>query len=175
MHDKNLRRCGCCRKQLPKTEFGRVGKSTVYEKSCRTCLCQAGRPNHASFSNPWSGIIRSGTSGRWEHVVGCTADVFNEWVEDQFTDGMSWDNHGEWQFDHVWSLYSYDFPKIFKSGGDIVAAMAHAGHYTNISPLWKSDNTAKSFWCGDRKYEPFCYTPVRSYLINPESKVEVLR
>ncbi len=173
--DKDFKECSVCRNLLPITEFGRAGRSRKLHARCRTCngIVERSSGLLTDVNNPWKAIIRTGTHSRWEKIIGCGADYFDQWIESQFSGGMCWDNKSEWQYDHIWSLHSYNFPSVFKSGGDIEAAVAHAGHFTNIAPMWKEDNIAKSLRCGDREYEPFRYTPERSNLIAPESEIKL--
>ena len=32
--------------------------------------------------------------------LGCNMELFNEHIEQQFTEGMSWENYDEWHIDH---------------------------------------------------------------------------
>ena len=67
--------------------------------------------------------------------LGCSIPEFKAHIEKQFTEGMSWDNHGEWHLDHIKSLASFDL-----SNADEAKA---ACHYTNYQPLWALDNQRK--------------------------------
>ena len=61
-----------------------------------------------------------------------------KWIESQFVDGMSWDNHGEWHIDHIRPCASFDLtdPEQQKE----------CFNYKNLQPLWAKDNLSK----GDR-------------------------
>lgn len=68
--------------------------------------------------------------------VGCSKDDFVNHIASKFTEGMSWQNYGEWEIDHIYPLSKFDLTKedeIFK-----------AMNYTNMQPLWMSDNRKKS-------------------------------
>lgn len=67
-------------------------------------------------------------------LVGCTFDQLVSSVESKFTDGMSWDNYGEWHLDHI-------IPFAAASTIEQVEALCH---YTNLQPLWASDNLRKA-------------------------------
>jgi hypothetical protein len=70
--------------------------------------------------------------------LGCDKEFLREYIENQFTEGMSWDNYGnregQWSLDHIKpvSLY-YDNPEL----------LPELIHYTNLQPLWHVDNVRK--------------------------------
>lgn len=51
-------------------------------------------------------IKRTGNSKskRVEDILGCSLEDFKEYISNQFQDGMSWDNWGEWHLDHITPL-----------------------------------------------------------------------
>ena len=71
-------------------------------------------------------------------LLGCTAEQARQHLENQFTDGMSWDNYGlyGWHIDHIIPCASFDLsdPEQQKE----------CFHYTNLQPLWAEDNLKKS-------------------------------
>ncbi len=69
-------------------------------------------------------------------ILGCDFETFKTHIERQFTDGMNWDNHGlyGWHYDHILPVATA------KSYEDII----RLNHYTNLRPLWASDNLLKS-------------------------------
>jgi hypothetical protein len=67
--------------------------------------------------------------------VGCSIDELKEHLSNQFTDGMSWDNYGEWHIDHITPCASFDLSKE----SDIFDCF----NYSNLQPLWAKDNLAK--------------------------------
>lgn len=73
-----------------------------------------------------------------ESYFGCAIDGVRAHLESLFSPGMTWDNHGVrgWHVDHIRPIASFD-----KSDPD----WAHAAcHYTNLQPLWATDNLAKA-------------------------------
>lgn len=66
-------------------------------------------------------------------ILGCTFNELITHLENQFTDGMSWDNKGLWHIDHIVpiSLASTEEEAIILN------------HHTNLRPLWASDNSIK--------------------------------
>lgn len=67
--------------------------------------------------------------------LGCTVAECTEYLESLFQPGMTWENHGEWEIDHVCPLASFDLSNREQ--------FLQACHYTNLQPLWRSDNNAK--------------------------------
>jgi len=55
------------------------------------------------------------------------------YIENLFVDGMTWDNYGEWEIDHIIPISSG------KTEEDVIRLC----HYTNLQPLWKKDNRLK--------------------------------
>jgi hypothetical protein len=68
-------------------------------------------------------------------LVGCTHAELRAHIEAQFTDGMSWDNHGAWEVDHIRPLCSFDLLKEDERKA--------AFFYKNLQPLWRLDNLSK--------------------------------
>ena len=89
------------------------------------------------------------------NYLGIDLEGFIAHIEDQFTDGMSWDNRGKdgWHFDHIRPLASFPF-KDYKLGSDeFESLMYEAWHYTNFQPLWAFDNLSKnSYYKGEKHF-----------------------
>ena len=68
--------------------------------------------------------------------MGCSTIEFKLHLENNFKDGMSWDNYGEWEIDHIIPLSSFNL----KDRNEFLKA----AHYTNMQPLWKAENRSKS-------------------------------
>ena len=84
----------------------------------------------------YKGRVKSKKS---QELIGCTWEELAKHLEDQFSSGMTHENHGEWHIDHIRPLSSFDpsSPEDEKI----------ANHYTNLQPLWASDNLSKgSTW-----------------------------
>jgi hypothetical protein len=69
-----------------------------------------------------------------EKMLGCTFNQFAKHIEKQFTDGMNWDNRGDWHLDHIVPL----------SCATTIEGLEMLSHYKNIRPLWAADNLSKS-------------------------------
>lgn len=68
-----------------------------------------------------------------EVILGCTTAFFKEWISSQFLQGMSFENHGRWHIDHY-------IPMSFAKNEQQALAL---NHYSNLRPLWGSDNLKK--------------------------------
>jgi hypothetical protein len=68
--------------------------------------------------------------------IGCDIQFFKNWLEFQFSDGMTWDNYGEWHMDHVIPCSTFDL----SNDNEIKECF----NWKNYQPLWKKDNLVKS-------------------------------
>jgi len=68
-------------------------------------------------------------------VIGCPPIFLKKHLEKQFTDGMSWGNHGlyGWHIDHIIPL----------SSAKTEEKVYELCHYTNLQPLWAEVNLKK--------------------------------
>ena len=69
-----------------------------------------------------------------QEMLGVDWKVCKAHIERQFTKGMNWNNHGEWQIDHIIPLASAKNEKELRK----------LCHYRNLQPLWAVDNMSKS-------------------------------
>jgi len=82
-------------------------------------------------------------NGKYKHattkkLLGCSYEEVREHLENQFVDGMTWDNYGinGWTVDHIIPVSSFDLTKEEEQ--------KKCFHYTNLQPLWAEDNISKS-------------------------------
>jgi hypothetical protein len=68
--------------------------------------------------------------------VNYSLDDFLKRIEYNFKDGMSWDNYGEWEIDHIKPV------KRFYDQGKFDINLVNA--LCNLKPLWKIENRKKS-------------------------------
>lgn len=80
-----------------------------------------------------------GRTKSWRILTPYTIDQLKSHLERQFCDGMSWDNVGKWEIDHIIPVKSF---KIQSEGDDEFNA---CWALSNLRPMWKSDNRKKSF------------------------------
>jgi hypothetical protein len=74
----------------------------------------------------------------WEDVVGYTLKDLMSHLETLFEPGMSWDNYGEWEIDHIRPKSSFRFESIKDS------QFKECWGLNNLQPLWESDNAKKN-------------------------------
>lgn len=74
-------------------------------------------------------------SGSAVQDLGCSIDEYIKYIEAKFTEGMTWENYGEWHLDHIKPLTSFDLIDRQQ--------FLEAAHYTNYQPLWAEDNLRK--------------------------------
>lgn len=73
-------------------------------------------------------------NSRTEQILGCDYETFKSHIESKFTEGMNWQNRGEWHVDHV-------VPISFAASEEQLLKL---NHYTNLQPLWEAQNLEKS-------------------------------
>jgi hypothetical protein len=74
---------------------------------------------------------------RTEKMIGCTIEQLKIHLEARFKRGMTWDNHGScWHIDHIIPMAHFDLTDERQ--------LLAASHYTNMQPMWASENLAKS-------------------------------
>jgi len=87
-------------------------------------------------SNILTSIKRKGYSKKTKtyKILGCDYDFFKSYIEAQFKEGMTWENHGQWHFDHI-------IPVSFAKSEEELIRLSH---YSNFQPLWAEENLSKS-------------------------------
>lgn len=73
-------------------------------------------------------------TGRTMNVVGCSHEQFRVHIEKQFLKGMTWENRDQWHIDHITPISKATCEE------DVIALY----HFTNLRPMWASDNIRKS-------------------------------
>lgn len=68
-------------------------------------------------------------------LVGCTMARLRAHLERQFADGMTWNNYGDWHIDHIKPCVAFDLTDPEQQ--------RECFHYTNMQPLWASENQSK--------------------------------
>ena len=70
-------------------------------------------------------------------LIGCTANELKNYLESKFQSGMNWDNYGRdgWHVDHIKPCTAFDLIDPEEQ--------RECFHYTNLQPLWATDNIKK--------------------------------
>ena len=69
-------------------------------------------------------------------LIGCTAKELRYHLKSLFKDGMTFDNYGEWEVDHIYPISLTDMTNLDE--------VKQCCNYKNLQPLWMSDNRSKS-------------------------------
>ena len=67
--------------------------------------------------------------------IGCSIPQLRKHLEQQFQDGMTWDNHGDWHIDHIKPCAAFDLTNEDEQ--------RQCFHYSNLQPLWAKENMTK--------------------------------
>jgi hypothetical protein len=78
--------------------------------------------------------VGSSKNKRSLEILGCSFGYFSTYIENQFKEGMTLENYGEWELDHI-------VPQDLAITAEDVIAL---NHYSNFQPLFKTDNIRKS-------------------------------
>lgn len=76
-------------------------------------------------------------SGKTTELIGCNIEELKKHIEQQFKQGMSWDNWSPdgWHIDHIMPCSSFDLTKE--------AEQKKCFHWSNLQPLWAEENYKK--------------------------------
>lgn len=77
-------------------------------------------------------------NGHYFEILQYSPDELINHLENQFTDGMTWDNYGEWHVDHITPISLYDIKEI----GD--SEFMECWSLKNLQPMWGEENIRKS-------------------------------
>ena len=81
----------------------------------------------------WSYTKYNGKSKTTFEIVGLTVEELKIHLENQFTNGMNWENYGTWHIDHIIPLDSAkDENELYR-----------LCYYTNLQPMWGNENIRK--------------------------------
>lgn len=72
-----------------------------------------------------------------EELLGCTVEEARKYLESLFEEGMTWDNNTKdgWHIDHIIPCTAFNLSDIEEQ--------KKCFHFTNLQPLWASDNESK--------------------------------
>ena len=163
MNTKTCTKCGI-EKTATNEFFGKMRKGKYgLDSRCKSCKCKAmsihkqnpevkrrrnellkeKRKNDTHFkvlsnlrSRLWHAVKGNTKSEPTLKLLGCTVEHLVSYLENQFTEGMNWDNYGEWHIDHIIPCASFDLHNLEQQ--------KECFHYSNLQPLWAKENLLKS-------------------------------
>ena len=68
-------------------------------------------------------------------LLGCSYNELKFHLENLFQKGMTFENYGEWELDHVYPISKFNL--------DDIEEIKKCFNYKNIQPLWMFDNRSK--------------------------------
>jgi hypothetical protein len=77
-------------------------------------------------------------NGHYFEILGYTPEELINHLEKQFTDGMTWDNYGDFHIDHIIPISSFNIQEI----GD--EEFMKCWSLSNLQPMWGEENIRKS-------------------------------
>ena len=77
----------------------------------------------------------------YETILNCTTSVLEKYIADKLKEGMTIENHGEWEIDHIVPISSFNFDNKDNVTNDNIIKCFN---YTNLQPLWLNENRVKS-------------------------------
>lgn len=99
------------------------------------------RLNASMRANIYDSLKGQKHGRKWEALVGFTVCDLTTWIETQFSDGMGWDNRGEWHIDHIIPISAFKFATASDPSFKACWSLA------NMRPLWKTANQKKGAKC----------------------------
>lgn len=95
---------------------------------------------HFNLSKRLRKALKENKTERTVKYLGCSISFLKQYLESKFVNGMSWDNYGKWEIDHI-------IPISFAKNKEDYYKLCH---YSNLQPLWEIDNIKKGnklqFW-----------------------------
>ena len=134
----------CGRKfRLAKNELNRqkgyfCSRECNFKNRARTKMSRSQRRISRNMHGNVRKFLKDGKLGRkWQNLVGYSLDDLCKHLEEDFREGMTWKNYGEWHIDHVIPLSKFRFESF--EDADFKKAWA----LNNLQPLWADENMKK--------------------------------
>lgn len=82
-------------------------------------------------------LLKGKKSKRTTEYIGCSIEELKEYIEKQFTEGITWDNYGSvWHIDHIIPCASWNLEDEFEN--------KCCWNFRNLRPLFASENQSKN-------------------------------
>ena len=156
--------CSSCKLDLLKDNFSKCSKSkTGLQSVCKTCKNKKlteyykSNPSKRVYSKElqlkryqknkvtfnFSRRMRKSLNGikeskSWETLVNYSLEDLKLHLEKQFTNGMSWENYGEWHIDHILPISSFNIQDYNDE------YFQKCWSLENLQPMWAVENIKKS-------------------------------
>lgn len=96
----------------------------------------------------WNSLKGNIKNSQTLDYVGKNSEELMAYLEVKFTKGMTRENYGKWELDHIRPLSSFPFNEHEAGSQEFEKLLHEAWSFKNLQPLWAKDNLIK----GD-KYE----------------------
>ena len=156
--------CSSCKLDLLKDNFSKCSKSkTGLQSVCKTCKnkklteyyksnpskrvynkeLQLKRYQKNKVTFNFSRRMRKSLNGikeskSWETLVNYSLEDLKLHLEKQFTNGMSWENYGEWHIDHILPISSFNIQDYNDE------YFQKCWSLEKLQPMWAVENIKKS-------------------------------
>lgn len=114
-------------------------KIADYQRNYRRNNIQAKLANNLRC-RLWLAIKQNWKAGSAVDDLGCSLEELKQYLEQQFIEGMTWENHGikegQWSIDHIYPLSKVDLTNREE--------FLKVCHFTNLRPMWHIDNIKKN-------------------------------
>ena len=126
INSKQLQHTDESKQKISDSLYSRYGTSPIHTKLARKLRSRINKALHGNYK-----------TGSAVSDLGCSIGEFKTYIESLWTANMSWDNYGVdgWHIDHIKPLCQFILSDKVE--------FKKACHYTNLQPLWASDNLAK--------------------------------
>lgn len=129
-HLKNKERLNAISREYAKKNREEINKKTREKRKIKPEIKMA-----IAIRSRSRRLMRSKTST--SDKIGCSIKEFVVYIQNQFRDGMTWENYGSfWHLDHIKPLCSFNLldPEEYKK----------ASHFSNLRPLLAWENLSKN-------------------------------
>lgn len=95
----------------------------------------------ANFRTAIYTVLKENNMNKYGHyfeILKYSPDELANHLETKFTDGMAWENYGEWHVDHIKPISSFNFNEV----GD--EQFLKCWSLDNLQPMWGEENIKKS-------------------------------
>ena len=127
----------------PHPAIPKISQETINSKEYQSAYnhCRLNSCRLRKQSARWMSLLRLAIKAQLnkplhpalQEVVKCDNNELKQHFESLFKPGMTWDNHGEWEIDHV----------IPQSNAETLPQLKRLFRKHNLQPLWKHENAEK--------------------------------